>query len=137
MHIKRKLGSHNVRPFHPWEAPLIQYANHPSSKVQNFPPTITMQHNTHFHQQAITQLARNPLRHQTQISSIIPMNNKPPKAYNLQVNKNNQMQKRTKEFGLLTFTTLHGAQPSCSCHLLPFIHSILEFSHSIHPQKDT
>jgi len=103
-----------VRPFHPWEAPLIQYVNHLSSKGQNFSPTITMQHDTHFHQQAITQLVRNSLHHQTQISSIIPMNNKPSKAYNLQVNKNNQMQERTKEFGLSTFTTLHGAQPSCS-----------------------
>jgi len=82
--------------------------------MQNFPPTITIQHNMHFHQQAITQLARNPFYHQTQISSITPMNNKPSRAYNLQVNKNNQMQKRTKGFGLSTFTTLHGAQPSCS-----------------------
>jgi hypothetical protein len=67
---------------------LYKYANHPSSKVQNFPPTIIMQHDKHFHQQAITQPVRNPLHHQTQINSIAPMNNKPSKAYNVQVNKN-------------------------------------------------
>ncbi len=93
---------------------LYKYANHLSSKVQNFPPPITTQHDMHFHQQAITQLARNPLHHQTQINSIAPMNNKPSKAYTLQVNKNNQMQKKTKEFGLSMSTTLHDAQPSCS-----------------------
>jgi hypothetical protein len=42
------------------------------------------------------------------------MNNKPSKEYSLQVNKNNQMQKKTKEFGLSMSTTLHDAQPSCS-----------------------
>jgi hypothetical protein len=99
---------------------LYKYANHLSSKVQNFPPPITTQHDMHFHQQAITQLARNPLHHQTQINSIAPMNNKPSKAYNLQVNKNNQMQKRTKKFGLSMSTTLHDAQPSCSLSSFAF-----------------
>jgi hypothetical protein len=88
MHIKRKLGSHNARHFHPWEAPLIQICKSPFIKGVDFPPTIITQHDRHFHQQAITQPARNPLHHQTQINSIAPMNNKPSKAYNIQVNKN-------------------------------------------------
>jgi len=88
--------------------------------VQNFPPTITMQCDTHLHQQAITQPTRNLFHHQTQINSIAPMNNKPSKAYNLQVNKNNQMQKKTKEFGLSMSTTLHDAQPSCSLSSFAF-----------------
>jgi len=88
--------------------------------VQNFPPTITTQHDTHLHQQAITQPARNSFHHQTQINSIVLMNNKPSKAYSLQVNKNNEMQKRTKEFGLSMSTTLHDAQPSCSLSSLAF-----------------
>ncbi len=99
---------------------LYKYANHFPSKVQNFLPTITTQRDTHFHQQAITQPTRNPLHHQTQINSITPMNNKPSKAYNLQLNKNNQMQKITKEFGLSTSTTLHDAQPSCSLSSFAF-----------------
>jgi hypothetical protein len=98
---------------------LYKYANHPSSKVQNFQPTIIAQHDRHFHhQQAITQLVRNPLHHQTQINSIAPMNNKPSKAY-----------------GLFPSTTLQMPDHHVVCHLLPFIYSILEFLHSIHPQK--
>jgi hypothetical protein len=64
------------------------------------------------------------------------MNNKTSKAYNLQANKNNQMQKRTTKFELLASTL---RTPNCPvvCHLLPFIHSILGFVHSIHPQKET
>jgi hypothetical protein len=42
------------------------------------------------------------------------MNTKTSKAYNLQANKNNQMQKRTTKFELLASTTLKDAQPSCS-----------------------
>jgi hypothetical protein len=45
------------------------------------------------------------------------MNNKTSKTYNLQANKNNQMQKKTTKFGISTSTTLNDAQPSCS--LLP------------------
>jgi hypothetical protein len=46
------------------------------------------------------------------------MKNKTSKAYNQQANKNDQMQKRTREIELLTSTTLHDAQPSRS--LSPF-----------------
>ncbi len=116
---------------------LYKYANHLSSKVQNFPPTITTQRDTHFHQQAITQPARNPLHHQTWISSIAPMNNKPSKAYNLPVNKNNQMQKKQKNLDFRRPQPFMMPNHHVVCYLLPFIHSILEFSHSSHPQKDS
>jgi hypothetical protein len=75
---------------------LYKYGNHLSSKVQNFPPTITTQRDTHFHQQSITQPARNPLHHQTQINSIAPMNKKPSKTYNLQVNRKQPNAKKNK-----------------------------------------
>jgi hypothetical protein len=65
------------------------------------------------------------------------MNNKTSKIYNLQANKNNQMQKRITKFGISTSTTFNDAQPFVVCHLLPFIHRILGFAHSIHPQKET
>jgi hypothetical protein len=42
------------------------------------------------------------------------MKNKTSKAYNLQANKNNQMQKRIAEIELSTSTTLRDAQLSCS-----------------------
>jgi hypothetical protein len=42
------------------------------------------------------------------------MNNKTSKIYNLQANKNNQMQKRITKFGISTSTTFNDAQPSCS-----------------------
>jgi hypothetical protein len=88
MHIKKNLAPiMRVLSIH-GKLHLYKYANHPSSKMQNFSWTTITQHDTHFHQQAITQLARNPLHHQTQINSITPMNNKPSKAYYLQVNKN-------------------------------------------------
>jgi hypothetical protein len=53
-----------------------------------------------------------------QISSATLMKNKTSKAYNLQANKNNQMQKRTTKIELSMSTTLHDAQESYS--LSPF-----------------
>jgi hypothetical protein len=56
----------------------------------------------------------NPFHHQTQISSAAPLKSKTSNTNNLQANKNNQKHKKTTQIKLLTSTTFHDAQPSCS-----------------------
>ncbi len=94
---------------------------------RNSPPTITMQRDTHFHQQAITRPARNPLqwitKHQKHITY---KQTKPTKCRKEQQNLNFRRPQ-----------PLMMPNRPVVCHLLPFIHSILGFPNSNHPQKET
>ncbi len=79
--------------------PPMRTFTYPSSQATlhqwcwNSSLTTLAQCDMHFHQIAITPTTRNPLHHQTQISSIIPMKSKTSKTHNLQANKTTKCKK--------------------------------------------
>jgi len=138
MHIRRKLSSKNVRWYHPWEAPLIQVCKSPfinGAETPHQPSPCNVIHisiNKPLHNQQGTHSITKP----RSITSL-PRITKHQKHITYKQTKTTKCKKKQQNLEFQHPQPLMMPNHLVVCHLMPFIHRILGFSHSIHPQKET